>query len=87
MICCKDIESKVVGESTLNPRVSWLSDSFDSAKETLSALSKVSEGQETLGTRLTGDCVIEELCLVFLEYSKKIFKATWLTCKTNKTTM
>ena len=33
MICCKDIESKVVGESTLNPRVSWLSDSFDSAKE------------------------------------------------------
>ena len=33
MICCKDIESKVVGQSTLNPRVSWLSDSFDSAKE------------------------------------------------------
>ena len=33
IICSKDLESKFAGESTLSPRVSWLSDSFDSAKE------------------------------------------------------
>ena len=33
IICCKDIESKLAGESTLSPRVSWLSGSFDNAKE------------------------------------------------------
>ena len=33
IICSKDIESKLAGESTLSRRVSWLSDSFDSAKE------------------------------------------------------
>ena len=32
-MCCKDIEPKVVGESTSSPGVSWLSDSLDSAKE------------------------------------------------------
>ena len=32
-ICCKDIESKLAGKSTSSPRVSWLSDNFDSAKE------------------------------------------------------
>ena len=32
-ICCKDIESKLAEESTSSPRVSWLSDSFDSTKE------------------------------------------------------
>ena len=41
-------------------------------------LLKLLEGQETLGTRLARDCVIEESCLIFLEYTKKIFKATWL---------
>ena len=36
IICRKDIEAIeaiLAGESTLSPRVSWLSDSFDSAKE------------------------------------------------------
>ena len=32
-ICCKDIELKLSGESTSSPRVSWLTDSFDSVKE------------------------------------------------------
>ena len=45
-------------------------------KKTLSALLKQSEGQETLGTRLVGECVIEKSGLIFLEYSKNIFKAT-----------
>ena len=32
-ICCKDIDSKLAGESISSPEVSWLSDSFDSTKE------------------------------------------------------
>ena len=32
-ICCKDIESKLAEELTSFPRISWLSNSFDSGKE------------------------------------------------------
>ena len=77
-ICFKDIESKHVGESTLSQGSLGLPTVLIVLKETLSARLKLLKGQETLGTRLVGDCVIEESCLVFLEYSKKIFKATWL---------
>ena len=72
-ICFKDIESKHVGESTLSQGSLGLPIVLIVLKKTLSALLKLLKGQETLGTRLVGDCVIEEL-----EYSKKIFKATWL---------
>ena len=75
-ICCKDIESKLAEELTSFPRISWLSNSFDSGKEDAIGAIKLSEGQETLGIRLAADCVIEESCLIFLEYSIKIFKAT-----------
>ena len=87
IICCKGIESKLAGESTLSPRVSWLSDSFYNAKEdaidTIKTIGRPRDPRDEVG----GDCVIEESCLIFLEYSKEIFKATWLTCKTNKTTL
>ena len=77
-ICCKDIESKLVGESTLSQGSLSFPIVLIMLKKTLSALLKLWKGQETLGTRLARDYIIEESRLIFLEYSKKIFKATWL---------
>ena len=55
-ICCKDIESKLAGESTSSSRVSWLSDSFDSAKEdaisTVKTIGKPIDPWDELGGRL-----------------------------------
>ena len=57
IICGKDIESKLAGESTLSPRVSWLFDSFDNAKE--DALGAI----KTIGKpRDPRDDVAERLC-------------------------
>ena len=55
-IYCKDRELKLVGESTSSPRVSWLSNSFDSAKEdTINAIKPIRrprDPREEVGRRL-----------------------------------
>ena len=76
-MCCKDIEPKVAGESTSSSGVSWLSDSFDSAKEdaigSTKTIGRPRDPKDEIGGRLCH----RRVCLIFLEYLKKVFKATW----------
>ena len=55
-IYCKDRELKLVEESTSSPRVSWLSNSFDSAKEdtinTIKPIRRPRDPREEVGRRL-----------------------------------
>ena len=55
-IFCKDIESKLEGASTSTPRVSWLSDIFDSAKEdavnAIKPIGRLGDPRDEAGERL-----------------------------------
>ena len=56
IICCKDIELKLAGESTLSPRVSRVSNSFESAKEdaisTIKPIRRPRDPRNEVGGRL-----------------------------------
>ena len=71
IICSKDIESKLAGEPTLSPRVSWLSDSFDSAKEdTIGAIKIIGRprnSKEEVGWRLCHRRVLFNFSGIFKE--------------------
>ena len=70
-ICCKDIESKLAGESMSSPRVSWLSNSFDIAKEdaigAIKNIGRPRDPRDKVGRRLCHRRVLLDLPGIFKE--------------------